>query len=212
MGMSAPPQFTPTSSSSNAPPITVSSTPVTTSTSSKKLPATTYMELHLSKLKNTGGTYNTACVVPKSQQQVFRKSMVGTAGGGGGGGGEKPATTSEGGYLKHNSPPEGNVLGECNRDSSMSVIVHHPSNELMQLEAQAVGPGGPGNSMSMTWPRSNLGCVNGGGGVGGGLTSVPPLKGPTQINADALGVAGGKYCYVIVNDVIDLMCMQFRAR
>ena len=73
------------------------------------------------------------------------------------------------------------------------MIVSHPSDEHIQLESQTTG--GQGHSMSLTWPRSNLGGQSSSGGGGGphGLTSVPPLKGAVQINADALGVAGGKF-------------------
>lgn len=77
------------------------------------------------------------------------------------------------------------------RDSqaeSFSVVVSVPSNENQPLpvDVQSAGEG----AMSRTWPRSHLVAAV----ASAGLSSVPPLnlKGSAQINADSMGVAGGK--------------------
>ena len=192
--MLAPPQLLNTTSGAAA---ASSNTPVTSNSAPKKLPATTYVDLHLSKLtKAAGATYNTASVVPKSQHQILRKISFGgltaTAG-------EKPASiqtsSSDVVFLKHDSLPDRSILRE--QSPNISMIVSRPSNEQVHSEPQttaSTGLGGPAPSMSLTWPRTNLGGLSSGGGSGsGGLSTIPPLKGPTQINADALGAASGKH-------------------
>ena len=215
VGVLAPPQLL--STASNA--AVSSSTPVTSNSGTKKLPATTYVDLHLSKLtKAADTTYNTISVVPKSQHQILRKSSFGgltTTG-------EKPASiqtsNSDVGFSKHDSLSERNILREHN--SNISMIVSHPSEEQVHhSEPQAAvtaGLGGPAPSMSLTWPRTNLGGLSTGGGSGSGglsgLTSVPPLKGPVQINADALGAASGKHNDVSITSLFMMSCdkLQFR--
>lgn len=75
------------------------------------------------------------------------------------------------------------------RESFVSVVVSTPSNEKFSTPIYAgTSRAEGGHPMSRTWPRTNLGAgLNGGSGV-------PPIsmKGSTQINADSVGVAGGK--------------------
>lgn len=135
--------------------------------------------------------YNTT--VPKSQQNIFsKKSLAGI--GSTAGADEKlnsiPTSGLDSGTSKRNV-----VLDH--RDSTFSMILQHPSEEELHSDPHHAS-GGAGNPMSLTWPRSNLGGLGAGtsvssGGMALGGTSVPPLKGPVQINADPLGVAGGKF-------------------
>ena len=80
---------------------------------------------------------------------------------------------------RYNSYPDGTDT------SALAVVVSGPSDEKVTENAMDTH----GNSMSLTWPRANLVLTS---GASTGLTSVPPLKAPAQINADPLGMAGGK--------------------
>lgn len=142
------------------------------------------MELHLSKLaRNTPTTK-----VPDmgAQPQVFNRKNLGSLVSSNL---ERDSFVSSEGTLpytgRYNSLPEQNA-GEP------SVVISVPSDEQVprnpaQHAGDVFSAGDPGNSMSLTWPRTNFAGPT-------GLGSVPPLtlKGASQINADSMGVAGGK--------------------
>ena len=145
------------------------------------------MELHLSKLAKNTPTVKVPGMGHKPQPQVFNKKNLGSLVSSSF---EKDSfVSSEATPLpytgRYNSLPEQNT-GEP------SVVISTPSDEqIPRNPAQHAGDvfsaGGPGNSMSLTWPRTNFAGPT-------GLGSVPPLtlKGASQINADSMGVAGGK--------------------
>lgn len=196
--------MTPSSSSS--------STGSNSSTGSKKLPGNSYVELHLSKLA-------------RNPAQSFQRSVLGSLVAPSSNKAEKPVSirrpsvesmypiTTNAPAARYNSLPENMLLLEAQRDSPFSVVVSVPSEEHIQGSSMP-HPGGmqstphvsssndtsissegrPGDPMSLTWPRTNL-TFAGGGSTG--LSSMPPIssKGPVQINADPLGVAGGKYIH-----------------
>lgn len=182
-----------------APVIASSSTATTISTNSKKLPGNSYVELHLSKLRHpgtnnvpSGGVARSSSqpivasgmIGPKSQPQIQQRNSLNNipvkA--------EKPGsvrrTPFEGVYPasvpmvpRHHPLPE-----EMDAHQSLAVVVSGPSNEKVLGNSTDMHP------MSLTWPRANLALNTGSAGP----TTVPPLKGPVQINADPLGMAGGK--------------------
>lgn len=84
--------------------------------------------------------------------------------------------------------PRYNSYPDSTDASGLAVVVSGPSDERVSEDMHG------NNSMSLTWPRANL-VLNSGASTG--LTSVPPLKPPAQINADPLGMAGGKRVLVI---------------
>lgn len=186
--LSAPPQLV------NSPPSTISSSPIATT---RRLPTNSYMELHLSKLARSS---NNAISVGHKPQIIHRGNL-----------GTLIQAQSEKQILsqrpsieeiyptpRQNSLPEEASSRDPTRDTAFSVTVSVPSNEVLQKhlsahDVQSPGEGGSGSPMSLTWPRSNLGSAVGSAGLG---SVVPPplnLKGSAQINADSVGVAGGKH-------------------
>lgn len=180
---------------SGAPPQFITSPPVPAGPitgTSKRLPGNSYMELHLSKLARSTPTAK----VPggmgaggqKPQPQFFNRKNLGSLVSSNldsfvSGEGTLPYTG------RYNSLPEQNT-GEP------SVVISVPSDEQVprnpaQHAGDVFSAGGSGNSMSLTWPRTNFAGPT-------GLGSVPPLtlKGASQINADSMGVAGGKCMYL----------------
>ena len=146
--------------------------------------------------------------VPKSQPQIVRKGSLGSLVSAT----SKPdqqgpvirRTSVEGSIhystpstvARHHSVPEEiSHTTAAGDDRSLSVVVSGPSDEHVLGRTSADMQQPPVNSMSLTWPRANLATHTAAGSTA--TTTVPPLnlKGSMQINADPMGVAGGKAMY-----------------
>lgn len=195
------PPTPPTIQNSLFSPVTAALAPTNT-TSSKKLPGNSYLSLHHSKLARnsncsvpnlnaTGGTTTTTATTqfqprtsslgslnaqPKLAEQQFfiQRTPIGNKGGGGGG----TLTGSSGSGGSHAVREEGGdeyiVM-----TSSVSTIRDRGRHSADVYPCGSSGGEGS-NSMSKTWPRG---------------TTVPPInpKSSPTINADSVGIAGGKY-------------------
>ena len=163
------------------------------STSSKKLPGNSYVNMHLSKLAKK----STLTSPPRHRNTlVGLNTQLGV-------GSRMDSKKYLGGLYsnqRNSSQRDGLTLEKglgVEGGANWSMILSSPSNDLVQshgqqmqsstMQSTASTGSGPRNSMSITWPR-------GGMGVRGG-TCVPPLDikgGVTQISADATGVASGE--------------------
>lgn len=205
--VSAPTQLTainPPSTVTPSPVITSTSTPTSITTPSKRVPGNSYVELHLSKLRHPGAnTVPSVGVAGSSSQPIVGSGMMGAK--------QHPQIfqrSSLGNLVSTNPPNKAEKHGSIRRTSldgvTAPVARHHSLPEEMDTPLLSVVVSGPSdekvfgnpmdmqpdNSMSLTWPRANLALTTSGST---GPITVPPLKGPVQINADPLGMAGGKW-------------------